>query len=235
MTKNIILSIVVIGAVVTGGYYIFGGKSTPANQEVSLVSTDSYGLGDTTVGLATSTNDVATTSAITNNKPAFAASSSVARKTHMVTIETNYGKIVFETYNADAPNTVNNFVTLAGKGFYDNLIFHRVIEGFMIQGGDPQGDGRGGPGYKFDDELNPNTASYKAGYKKGVVAMANAGPNTNGSQFFIMLEDYPLPNNYTIFGKVVSGQEVVDKIGKVQTGAGDKPVTPVVMNKVRVN
>src|SRR6185295_816241 len=98
------------------------------------------------------------------------------KKTHMVTIETNYGKIVFETYDADAPNTVKNFITLAGKGFYENVIFHRVIKGFMIQGGDPTGTGTGGPGYKFNDELNPATASYKAGYKKGVVAMANAGP-----------------------------------------------------------
>jgi cyclophilin family peptidyl-prolyl cis-trans isomerase len=105
----------------------------------------------------------------------------------------------------------------------------------MIQGGDPTGTGMGGPGYKFDDELNPNTASYKAGYKKGVVAMANAGPNTNGSQFFIMHQDYPLPNNYTIFGHVVSGQDVVDKIANVQTGANDKPTTPVVMKTVTVN
>lgn len=156
------------------------------------------------------------------------------KKTYMITIETNYGKIVFETYNEDAPKTVENFVILASKGFYDGLIFHRVIPGFMIQGGDPNGNGTGGPGYKFDDELNPNTASYKAGYKKGVVAMANAGPNTNGSQFFIMTEDYPLPNNYTIFGKVVSGQDVVDTIANVKTGAGDKPVTPVIMNKVIV-
>ncbi|MSU45483.1 MAG: peptidylprolyl isomerase [Candidatus Zambryskibacteria bacterium] len=153
----------------------------------------------------------------------------------MITIETNYGKIVFETYNSDAPKTVENFTTLANKGFYNGLIFHRVIPGFMIQGGDPQGTGMGGPGYKFADELNPNTASYKAGYKKGVVAMANSGPNTNGSQFFIMTEDYPLPNNYTIFGKVVSGQDVVDKIANVKTGPGDKPVSPVIMKTVMAN
>jgi cyclophilin family peptidyl-prolyl cis-trans isomerase len=152
----------------------------------------------------------------------------------MITLDTNYGAIVFETYDSDAPNTVKNFVTLAEKGFYNGLTFHRVIKNFMIQGGDPSGNGTGGPGYKFDDELNPNTASYKAGYKKGVVAMANAGPNTNGSQFFIMHADYPLPNLYTIFGKVVSGQDVVDKIANVQTGAGDKPVTPVVMKTVTV-
>ena len=153
-------------------------------------------------------------------------------KKNMITLETNFGEIQFETYDTDAPKTVNNFVTLAQKGFYDNLTFHRVIKGFMIQGGDPSGNGTGGPGYKFEDELNPATESYKAGYKKGVVAMANAGPNTNGSQFFIMLEDYPLPNNYTIFGKVVKGQEVVDKIGSVKTGANDRPVESVLMTKV---
>jgi len=151
-----------------------------------------------------------------------------------VTIDTNFGKIVLELYEKDAPKTVENFKTLAEKGFYNNLIFHRVISGFMIQGGDPSGNGTGGPGYKFEDELNPNTASYKTGYKKGVLAMANSGPNTNGSQFFIMLENYPLPHNYTIFGHVVSGQEVVDAIGKTKTGANDRPVAPVVMKSVTV-
>ncbi|MDP3710578.1 MAG: peptidylprolyl isomerase [bacterium] len=156
------------------------------------------------------------------------------KEVRIVKIDTNFGEIQFETYDTDAPKTVDNFMTLARKGFYDNLTFHRVIKGFMIQGGDPSGNGTGGPGYKFEDELNPAAESYKAGYKKGVVAMANAGPNTNGSQFFIMLEDYPLPNNYTIFGKVVKGQEVVDKIGLVKTGVSDKPLEAVVMKKVTV-
>src|SRR3989338_1125729 len=133
---------------------------------------------------------------------------------HTVTIETNICAIIFETYDADAPKTVQNFITLAKKGFYDNLTFHRVVKGFVIQGGDPLGNGTGGPGYQFEDELNPATESYKNGYKKGVVAMANAGPNTNGSQFFIMLEDNPLPHNYTIFGKVIAGQNVVGAIGR---------------------
>src|ERR1035437_910924 len=146
---------------------------------------------------------------------------------HKITIQTNKGTIVFETYDADAPNTVKNFITLANKGFYNSLIFHRVIEGFMIQGGDPTGTGTGGPGYQFADELNPSTPSYQAGYVPGVVAMANSGPDTNGSQFFIMLADYPLPNSYTIFGEVTKGQEVVDEIGNVPTGANDRPVTPI--------
>jgi len=153
---------------------------------------------------------------------------------HLITLSTNYGDIQFSTYNADAPKTVQNFITLAQKGFYDKVIFHRVIKGFMIQGGDPTGTGMGGPGYKFEDELNPATESYKQGYKKGVVAMANAGPNTNGSQFFIMHQDNPLPNSYSIFGKVVKGQDVVDAIANVATGANDKPMKPVEITSVKV-
>ena len=155
---------------------------------------------------------------------------------HTVTIETNMGTIKFETYDADAPKTVQNFITLAEKGFYNNLTFHRIVKGFVIQGGDPLGNGTGGPGYKFEDELNQATESYKNGYKKGVVAMANAGPNTNGSQFFIMLEDNAsLPHNYTIFGKVIFGQEVVDKIGQVPVGPNDRPLEPVIIKNVGVD
>ncbi len=161
--------------------------------------------------------------------------SEVKNMTHIITIKTNMGEIRFATYDADAPNTVNNFITLAEKGFYDGLIFHRVIDGFMIQGGDPAGTGTGGPGYVFEDEFNPQTNSYKEGYKKGVVAMANAGPNTNGSQFFIMVADYPLPNNYTIFGKVISGQDIADTIAKSKTGPNDLPVSLVIMEKVTVS
>lgn len=150
------------------------------------------------------------------------------------TLKTNKGDIKIEFYENDAPNTVNNFLTLAKKDYYDGVIFHRVIKGFMIQGGDPTGTGSGGPGYKFADELNPATESYKNGYKRGTVAMANAGPNTNGSQFFIMHSDYPLPNAYTIFGKVVSGMEVVDAIAETATGPGDRPLEEIVIKDVVV-
>jgi len=153
---------------------------------------------------------------------------------HIITLETNLGNIKFETYDADAPKAVGNFINLAEKGFYDGLIFHRVVKGFVMQGGDPLGNGSGGPGYKFDDELNSDTESYKIGYMKGVVAMANSGPNTNGSQFFIMLKDYPLPHLYTIFGRVVEGQDVVDKIGLVEVDSNDKPLQTVIMNKVSI-
>lgn len=135
-------------------------------------------------------------------------------KDKKVTITTDKGAIVFELYSEDAPNTVSNFVYLAEEGYYDGLVFHRVEPGFVIQGGDPKGDGTGGPGYSFDDETVTKE------YDKGIVAMANAGPNTNGSQFFIMLEDNDtLPKSYTIFGKVIEGQDVVDAIavGDVMT------------------
>lgn len=120
-------------------------------------------------------------------------------------ISTEYGDIVFEFF-ADVPIASSNFIALANAKFYDGLTFHRREEGFVIQGGDPKGDGTGGPGYKFADE--PVTRDYK----RGIVAMANSGPNTNGSQFFIMLADYPLPKQYTIFGKVIEGVNLVDKI-----------------------
>lgn len=175
---------------------------------------------------ATATN---TTSTTTN--------SSTQNFMHTITLETSKGTIVFETYDADAPKTVENFITLANKGFYTDVIFHRVIEGFMIQGGDPTGTGTGGVsawGGKFADELNPATESYKKGYVRGTVAMANAGPNTNGSQFFIMHKDTPLPHNYTIFGRVISGLEVVDAIATTPKNQNDKPLTDVVIKKVTV-
>ena len=146
-------------------------------------------------------------------------------------IETSLGSIEIELFTDIAPITVNNFVNLSNDGYYDNVIFHRVIKGFMIQGGDPSGTGHGEmgkyPGYEFQDELNNPMQ-----YEKGIVAMANRGPNTNGSQFFIMHVDYPLPYDYTIFGKVSNGIDVVDAIANVQTGDMDKPVDDVVINSV---
>lgn len=152
----------------------------------------------------------------------------------IVKIKTNKGDIALELFSADAPNTVANFVALAKKGFYDGVVFHRVISGFMIQGGDPTGTGAGGPGYQFADELNPETSSYQNGYTRGTVAMANAGPNTNGSQFFIMHKDTPLPHAYTIFGKVTAGMETVDAIAASQVNSSDRPLQDVIMSKVEV-
>jgi len=148
-------------------------------------------------------------------------------------IETSLGSIEIELFTDIAPITVNNFVNLSNDGYYDNVIFHRVIKGFMIQGGDPSGTGHGEmgkyPGYEFQDELNNPMQ-----YEKGIVAMANRGPNTNGSQFFIMHVDYPLPYDYTIFGKVSNGIDVVDAIANVQTGDMDKPVDDVVIKSVDI-
>lgn len=153
---------------------------------------------------------------------------------HTITIETTKGTIVFQTYDNDAPKASQNFITLANKDFYNGIIFHRVINGFMIQGGDPTGTGRGGPGYTFADELDSNTPSGKIGYVRGTVAMANSGPDTNGSQFFIMHATNQLPHSYTIFGKVISGMDVVDAIATTPVDPSDKPISPVKMIKVTV-
>ena len=154
-------------------------------------------------------------------------------KKYTAVIKTSMGDMSVEFFTEDAPMTVNNFINLSRDGYYDNVIFHRVISGFMIQGGDPSGTGHGEmgkyPGYKFEDELNNQRS-----YDKGILAMANAGPDTNGSQFFIMHVNYPLPYQYTIFGFVTDGLEVIDKIASVETGDGDKPVNDVVIETVEV-
>jgi cyclophilin family peptidyl-prolyl cis-trans isomerase len=145
--------------------------------------------------------------------------------------ETTLGNFTIELFEQQAPNTVANFAKLADKDFYNGVIFHRVIEGFMIQGGDPTGTGRGGPGYTFADEFHPQLKHNS----EGILSMANAGPNTNGSQFFITLAPTPhLDGRHTVFGKVTEGMDVVRKIGKTKTKPGDRPVVDVVMNKVRV-
>jgi cyclophilin family peptidyl-prolyl cis-trans isomerase len=152
-------------------------------------------------------------------------------KTYTATIDTNKGKIVLTLFAKDAPKTVNNFVFLAREKFYDGTIFHRVIPGFMIQGGDPTGTGRGGPGYEFENENKDS----KHGFTPGTLAMANAGPNTNGSQFFIMDANYPLQaDTYTIFGEVKQGQDVVKAIVNSPRNAQDKPNTDVVMKSVTI-
>lgn len=155
-------------------------------------------------------------------------------KTYIATIETNKGTMKAELYAKDAPITVNNFVVLARDGFYDGITFHRIVSGFMVQTGDPLGDGTGGPGYTFKDE--PVTRDYV----RGTLAMANAGPNTNGSQFFIVHADYPLDKNYTIFGKVTEGLDTLDAIASVpvttnpKSGENSMPTEEVVMTKVTI-
>ena len=146
------------------------------------------------------------------------------------TLHTNHGDIAIELFDDDAPKTVENFTKLAGDGFYDGVIFHRVIPDFMIQGGDPTGTGRGGPGYTFEDEFNDHSVD------RGVLAMANAGPNTNGSQFFIVTADSCpwLNGKHTVFGRVTGGMDVVDAISNVDTDGMDKPREDVVIERVTV-
>jgi cyclophilin family peptidyl-prolyl cis-trans isomerase len=147
------------------------------------------------------------------------------------TLHTNLGAIELELHDDDAPTTVENFRKLAGDGFYNGVIFHRVIPDFMIQGGDPTGTGSGGPGYTFEDEFNSHPVA------RGALAMANAGPNTNGSQFFIVTADACpwLDGKHTVFGKVTGGMDVVDAIAQVETGAGDRPREDVVIERVDLN
>lgn len=148
-----------------------------------------------------------------------------------IKIETSMGDIEAKLFSKEAPKTVENFVTLAKKGFYDGLIFHRVIPKFMIQTGDPTGTGRGGPGYKFNDEFSPQLRHSKA----GILSMANAGPNTNGSQFFITEIATPwLDNRHSVFGEVSKGLEIISAIATVAVDGQDKPLKPVTMKKVSV-
>jgi cyclophilin family peptidyl-prolyl cis-trans isomerase len=148
-----------------------------------------------------------------------------------VTLHTNHGPVAVELFDADAPKTVDNFLKLSRDGFYDGITFHRIIKDFMIQGGDPEGTGTGGPGYTFEDEFNQHKV------ERGALAMANAGPNTNGSQFFIVTtESAPwLDGKHTVFGRVTAGMEAVDAIEGLETDAQDRPAEPVVIERVEVD
>jgi peptidyl-prolyl cis-trans isomerase B (cyclophilin B) len=147
------------------------------------------------------------------------------------TLHTNAGPIKVRFFDEDAPKTVENFRKLAGEGFYDRLIFHRVIKDFMVQGGDPEGTGTGGPGYTFEDEINEHKIV------RGALAMANAGPNTNGSQFFIVTTEAApwLDGKHTVFGEVIDGMDAVDAIEGTETGPGDRPTEPQVIERVELS
>lgn len=156
-------------------------------------------------------------------------------KSYTARLETSHGTVDVELFAGDAPNAVNNFISLAKEGFYDGTPFHRIVKGFVVQGGDPTGTGSGGPGYKFADE------PISKDYERGTLAMANAGPNTNGSQFFICLQDLrgSLPKNYTIFGKVTDGLDAVDAMANVNvrrgpSGEASSPTEPVTLDKVTI-
>ncbi len=204
-------------------------NSTESTENYSTTS-DQQTYDDTkqTITSTALTTDNAKTNNLTNTTT---MAKNETQKQYLAEVHTTAGDFEIKFNKDQTPKTVENFVTLAKKGFYDKTIFHRVIKGFMIQGGDPQGTGMGGPGYKFDDE--PFTGEYT----RGTVAMANSGPNTNGSQFFIMHADYPLPKNYTIFGKVDKGMETVDKIAQAEVksspfGESSTPVNPVMIKSI---
>jgi cyclophilin family peptidyl-prolyl cis-trans isomerase len=235
MNKN---NLIVFGAAIVviaaGAWFMGFGKSQPK----TLLEEAALRKGDGNAGIAQSQKP-----AENNNAPADHAMSSAVPQVDLeynkimnATIKTNLGEIKVELSGDKTPVTAGNFAKLAEAGFYNGVKFHRVIKGFMIQGGDPltKDDamkarwGTGGPGYQFADE------PFSGEYDRGVLAMANSGPNTNGSQFFIMHQDYPLPPSYVIFGKVISGIEVVDKIAELPTGANDQPLTPPVIESVTV-
>lgn len=177
----------------------------------------------------------------TSGNPKVPAGAKSSGGMHAV-IDTDKGPITIEFLAGDAPKAVENFRLLAEHHYYDGLTFHRIVRGFMLQGGDPEGNGQGGEsawGGEFADEINPASPLYQGGYRRGLVAMANRGPNTNGSQFFIMHQDYDLPPSYVIFAKVTAGMDVVDALADVQTTRGgdggmSKPVTPPVIRTITV-
>ena len=255
----IIIAIVLVGAAISGYFYWQNTKPLvmPEPQPVSDNQAppsllDQNNTASTTPPADSTSTPAATSSPVAANpgqcvndfsqtKLASNSNMNIANRQVRISVK-DFGNITVELYDKDAPLAAQNFLRLTDSGYYDCLTFHRVAAGFVIQGGDPNGNGSGGQsafGKPFADELNPSAPSYKAGYLKGVLAMANSGPNTNGSQFFIMLADNNLPHSYTIFGKVVSGQDVVDKIGQVAItpvmGATDgSPKTPVVMESVKI-
>lgn len=223
-TKDIII-LVVAAVAVTAILYIGATKKiAPTSQYADQLETPTPVQNETQATAGNNTN------------------SNQTKSMNTAVLTTNKGVITLELYTDEVPNTSKNFKDLAQKGFYNGTRFHRVIKGFMIQGGDPLSKdlsmqsrwGTGDPGYKFADEINASSEIYKVGYKRGVIAMANSGPNTNGSQFFIMHQDYPLPPLYTIFGKVVSGQEVVDAIATTPTEPNDRPSSEIVIQKIEI-
>ena len=227
MNKYLLLGLIIPIPILIVGYLMMANSSqsntTPIPTPVQLMSS---GQQPTTTSQQPATNSDTITPMAKQKSNAQPIADNFEKRIYTVTMTTSVGKIVLELDGTKTPITVNNFITLAKKGFYDNTIFHRTIANFMIQGGDPNGTGTGGPGYKFADE------KFDGDYTRGTIAMANSGPNTNGSQFFIMHADVSLPKNYVIFGKVISGIETVDKIATAPTvmsdsGENSKPVTPV--------
>jgi cyclophilin family peptidyl-prolyl cis-trans isomerase len=227
--RNFLVAIVVIGVAGAGWWFVAGGTDTQAAEaQAKAFAADffAYNVGDAAQTAAASvSHEAPSTNPTTDYMQA--------------TLHTSAGDITIDFFEKDAPNTVANFTKLAGSGFYDGTKFHRVIEGFMIQGGDPltKDDsaqarwGTGGPGYTFGDEIHANNKN-----AIGTISMANAGPNTNGSQFFINVANNNfLDTKHTVFGTVVSGMDVVEKLQGVETTAGDRPLSPVIITGITLN
>jgi cyclophilin family peptidyl-prolyl cis-trans isomerase len=243
MSKNAMIAVIIVIVVAVGGLIIWRAMNNTTDTTPTT--------NNQQTNAPAPTNDPNTTAECERNfDPSRLTDGSVDIKNKVATLAVkNFGEIKIEFYDTDAPKTVENFIRLANAGFYDCLTFHRVAQGFVIQGGDPKGDGTGGQtasGQPLVDELNPNAPSFKVGYSKGVIAMAKtAAPNSATSQFFIMLDDSDILNQvankkYPIFGKVIAGQDVVDAIGQVpvnpQLGPTDgTPLTPVVIEKVTIS
>ena len=229
-----ILALVLVAALVLGTALavVLGGDSTPTPEVAGDPDSLDDPAADAPLDIGGVACDGTEPAAASATKPEFDAPPDLVIDpdvAHTAVLTTSCGTITIELFAAESPQTVNNFVFLARQGFYDGVTFHRIVPGFVIQGGDPTGTGTGGPGYRFEDE------PVKRRYQAGTVAMANAGPNTNGSQFFITLGPTPhLDNRHSVFGEVVEGLDVVKRIGGVPTGRQDRPVTPVVMNKVTI-
>ena len=229
---KVVLGVVGVLVLLGLGYWILAAPSAAPTDQSSLVGEQAT----TTQALTTTTTTTTTTATQANTN----TTTNSNKKVMSATLHTSLGDITVEFYPQKAPNTVANFIKLAESGFYDATKFHRVIKGFMDQGGDPLSKddsqvvrwGTGGPGYQFNDEIaSPN------GNIAGALAMANSGPNTQGSQFFINAVDNRnnLGNNYTVFGQVTAGMDVVTAINNVATGSGDRPLTPVVLKSVTLN
>lgn len=234
MNKNILL---VLFLPVLALFLSGCGIKTPEKQPIAPASNESLNSNTTTDNIREAiTTTVAVSSSIksiNNLTKKKSMDNFDPQKQYLAEVHTSAGNFTITFNLGQTPKTVENFITLARKGFYDNTIFHRVIKGFMIQGGDPLGNGTGGPGYKFADE------KFTGEYSRGTVAMANSGPDTNGSQFFVMHADYPLPPNYVIFGKVTSGMETVDKIAQSEVkasmfGEASTPVNPTVIQSIEI-
>lgn len=240
MNKKLLIVMILLLPLMSGCSLLSNDKKLNVEDNTKVTPVLDVGNIDITKEESTEENkielnkDNSTTTKLTNNSTKKNTMDTFdANKQYVAVVHTSLGDFTINFNKGQTPKTIENFVTLAQKGFYDKTVFHRVIKGFMIQGGDPVGNGTGGPGYKFADE------SFNDEYVRGAVAMANSGPNTNGSQFFVMHADYPLPKNYTIFGHVVSGMETVDKIAESKVTAGgfgenSTPVVPTVVKSIDI-